>query len=79
MTFHLDHFFGRDDRALDDSMNLGAFGFGPLAELAVDGSVVVNVADLEAALDSETFDILVNVFTHFAHVGEGHCLAAFVD
>lgn len=79
MTFHLDHLFGRDDRDLDDPMNLGAFGFGPLAEMAVDGSVVVDLADLEAALDSETYDLLVSVFIHFGHVGEGHCLAKFVD
>ncbi len=79
MTFHLDHFFGRDDKDPDDPMNLEAFGFGPLAELAVDGSVVVDLADLETALDSETYDLLVSVFTHFAHVGEGHCLAELVD
>jgi len=51
MTFHLDHFFGRDDKDPDDPMNLEAFGFGPLAELAVDGSVVVDLADLETALN----------------------------
>jgi len=79
MTFHLDHLFGRDDRALDDPMNIEAFGFGPLAGLAVDGSVEVDLAYLETALDRETYDILVNVLTHFAHVGEGHCLAEFID
>lgn len=79
MTFHLDHLFGRDDRDLDDPMNIEAFGFGPLAELAVDGSVDADLAYLETVLDSETYDILVDVLTHFAHVGEGHCLAEFVD
>lgn len=31
MTFHLDHIFGRADKAVDDPMNVGAFGFDPFA------------------------------------------------
>lgn len=32
ITLHLDHLFGRADKALDDAMNLGAPGFAPFAE-----------------------------------------------
>lgn len=34
MTFHLDHIFGRADKAADDEMNLAALGFAPFADEA---------------------------------------------
>lgn len=32
MTFHLDHIFGREDKAAEDPMNLAAPGFGPFSD-----------------------------------------------
>lgn len=77
MTFHFDHMFGDGDEDENDSLNTEALGFGPLAAIAENGSLDVNLADLEVLLDAGDYDKLVHVFTHLAHVGEGHCLAKF--
>jgi len=75
MTFHFDHFFGRDDKDPDDPMNVAALGFDPLAAVAVNGSLDVSVGDLEDLLSAEDFAKLEDILLHFGHVGEGHCLA----
>lgn len=79
MTFHFDHLFGDGTEDENDPLNLDALGFDPLAALAVDGKVEVNTASLRESLDSEHFELLQAIMTHLAHVGEGHCLARFLE
>lgn len=79
MTFHFDHLFGDGEEDADDPLNLAAFGFDPIAALAVDGTVNVNMADLQVSLSGEDYELLVSILTHLAHVGEGHCLARFME
>ncbi len=70
-TFHFDHIFGDADLAPDDALNMGAPGFAPLAALADNGTLDVDMADLETGLAPETYTMLTAA--HLAHVGEGHC------
>jgi hypothetical protein len=79
MTFHFDHLFGDFDEDPDDGLNMDALGFGPLADLAVDGTLEVSLIDLETGLAESDYALLLAVMTHLAHVGEGHALAAFLD
>jgi len=79
MTFHFDHLFGDGEEDFDDEINLEAFGFDPLAALAVNGEVNADLASLEKLLSPQDYELLLSIFTHLAHVGEGHCLARFVN
>ncbi len=79
MTFHFDHFFGRDDKDADDPMNIDALGFDPLAALATDGVLDVSMSDLEELLPAEEYAKLEAILVHFGHVGEGHCIARPLD
>jgi hypothetical protein len=79
MTFHFDHLFGTDEEDPDDPMNLGALGFAPLAEMAEGGSIEVNMSSLRKSLDASDFGLIEGILLHFGHVGEGHCLAKFID
>lgn len=79
MTFHFDHLFGDGEEDLDDPMNLEALGFEPLATLAVDDVIEADLAYLEQALSAADYELLLSILTHLAHVGEGHCLAEFIN
>lgn len=70
-TFHFDHIFGDAEMPADDSLNTGALGFEPLAQLATDGILTSDMALLQEQLPAEEYDKLVH--SHLAHVGEGHC------
>ncbi len=73
-TFHLDHLFGDAGKADDDSTNLMALGFDPLANLAEDGVVDVSTDELEELLSEEEYAMLTDmVIPELGHVGEGHC------
>lgn len=76
LTFHFDHLFGNGDLPPDDSLNVGALGFDPLAALAKNGTLAVNSADLQAGLSAEDYETFLNAFTTLGHVGEGHCYEA---
>lgn len=74
MTFHFDHIFGDGEMPADDGINTGALGFDPLAALAADGALDVTLADLESALATDDYAMLVNdILPTLGHVGEGHC------
>ena len=75
-TFHFDHIFGDGDAPADDSINTGALGFDPLAELATDGTVTVDMARLKQSLDAQDYSTLKATLLGLAHVGEGHCSEA---
>lgn len=79
MTFHFDHLFGDYDEGADDEINTEAFGFDPLAAHAVDGVIIADLQLLEQILSIEDYELLLSILTHLAHVGEGHCLAQFVN
>ncbi|MEM6433260.1 MAG: DUF4382 domain-containing protein [Cyanobacteria bacterium P01_D01_bin.115] len=72
-TFHFDHLFGDGETAPDDDINTGALGFEPLAAIATDGSLEVDMAGLEAQLAPEDYATLINILPSLGHVGEGHC------
>ena len=80
MTFHFDHIFGDVTMLADDDLNAGSLGFDPLAALAEDGVVDVDLARLEAALDDEQYTRLVDeILPSLGHAGEAHCYATVVD
>ncbi|MCO5183637.1 MAG: DUF4382 domain-containing protein [Anaerolineae bacterium] len=76
LTFHFDHIFGDGDAPLDDSLNVGALGFDPLAALAENGQLNINSAELQAQLSAEDYETFIDTFTTLGHVGEGHCYEA---
>ena len=79
LTFHFDHIFGDAQLPLDDELNLRAPGFDPLAALARDNLLTVDMADLEVSLDSEDYQQLVEILPTLGHVGEGHCASEEID
>ncbi len=72
-TFHFDHLFGDSRSAPDDSLNQGALGFDPLAALAENGRVEVDMADLQTQLDADDYNTLREILAELGHAGEGHC------
>jgi hypothetical protein len=80
MTFHFDHVFGDGELPPDDGLNETATGFDPFAALAdEDGVVDADLAALEAGLDEDVFQMLVDILPTLGHVGEGHCHAETLD
>lgn len=73
MTFHFDHVFGDFDAPMDDSLNVGALGFQPLADVADGDQLIVTQGDLEAALSAEHYTTFLSTLATLGHVGEGHC------
>jgi hypothetical protein len=73
-TFHFDHIFGDAEAPADDAINTGAIGFDPLAALAENGQLNVDMATLESQLSSEDLQKLTQkILPNLGHVGEGHC------
>lgn len=72
-TFHFDHIFGDAEAPADDAINTGAVGFDPMAELADNGSLNVDLATLEQELSPENYQTLEKAIQGLGHVGEGHC------
>lgn len=73
-TFHFDHIFGDGDTPLEDAINQDALGFQPLANLALNGIVKLNEADLASQLSPPDYQQLTEQITSLGHVGEGHCV-----
>ena len=72
-TFHFDHLFGDAETPPTDDLNKQALGFQPLANLAKDGKVDVDVATLKQSLSAEDFRKFQAILPSLGHVGEGHC------
>ncbi|MEO0533194.1 MAG: DUF4382 domain-containing protein [Cyanobacteria bacterium P01_A01_bin.123] len=72
-TFHFDHLFGDGEAPPDDAINVGALGFEPLATLAADNSLEVDMATLETQFSDEDYTLLETALIGLGHVGEGHC------
>jgi hypothetical protein len=82
-TFHFDHIFGDFDTLGEpDSVNPGALGFQPLADLAVGGSVSLEIdvddpaATLPAGLSAADVMTFYKAFLTLGHCGEEHCFVA---
>ncbi len=75
-TFHFDHLFGEGSLGPQDPLNVGAFGFDPLAALAVDGRIETDTAALATALAPDDLDRLRKALSSLGHAGEGHCFEA---
>jgi hypothetical protein len=72
-TFHFDHLFGDGQTPANDDLNISALGFQPLAILAQNGQLKVDLATLEKSLSPEDYQKLMNNINSLGHVGEGHC------
>ena len=72
-TFHFDHIFGDLDTPPEDALNQDALGFQPIAQLASNGSVDLDDADLASQLSSSDYQKLTEAVSGLGHVGEGHC------
>ncbi|HEY9888970.1 MAG TPA: hypothetical protein V6D02_11260 [Candidatus Obscuribacterales bacterium] len=72
-TFHFDHLFGDGEAPPDDDINTGALGFDPLAAIATDGTLDIDMAGLEAQLAPAEYELLLSILPSLGHVGEGHC------
>lgn len=72
-TFHFDHIFGDAEKPANDAVNTGALGFEPLAALAKDGKLEVNMAQLRSQLSAADYKRLEQILPTLGHVGEGHC------
>jgi len=72
-TFHFDHIFGDGDAPPDEEINTGALGFAPLAALANNGKLEVNMATLKQSFSPQDYQKLEKTLASLGHVGEGHC------
>lgn len=73
ITFHFDHVFGDAETPTDDQLNIDALGFQPLATLAINGQLKINLEELKQNLTSENYQKLEKSLQSLGHVGEGHC------
>ena len=78
-TFHFDHIFGDADTPASDALNQGALGFGPLANLASNGTLQLDEAELSNQLSEPEYQQLTEAISGLGHVGEGHCVVNSVE
>ena len=78
-TFHFDHIFGDADTPADDALNQDALGFGPLANLASNGTLQLDEAGLAEQLSESEYQQLTEAVSGLGHVGEGHCVVNPVE
>ena len=78
-TFHFDHIFGDADTPPEDALNQDALGFQPLAELASNGTLELNEADLASQLSEPEYQQLTEAVSGLGHVGEGHCVVTTAE
>ena len=72
-TFHFDHIFGDGETSADDTLNVDALGFAPLAQLASGDRLTIDDATLSQQLSPEDREKLTKAIIGLGHVGEGHC------
>lgn len=67
------HIFGDNDTPANDTLNVKALGFEPLANLASDNSLNLDESALSEGLSPENYQKLTKAISGLGHVGEGHC------
>lgn len=74
LTFHSDHLFG-DYESLDDpdSVNPGATGFQPFADLAESGILDIDQNEMKSQLSTDDYTTFIAALRTLGHSGEGHC------
>ena len=78
-TFHFDHIFGDADTPAEDALNQDALGFGPLANLASNGTLQLDQAELANQLSEPEYQQLTEAVSGLGHVGEGHCVVNTIE
>ena len=78
-TFHFDHIFGDADTPAEDALNQDALGFQPLANLASNGTLELDDAQLASQLSETEYQQLTEAVSGLGHVGEGHCVVSTVE
>ena len=78
-TFHFDHIFGDADTPPEDALNQDALGFQPLANLASDGTLELDDAELANRLSESEYQQLTEAISGLGHVGEGHCVVSTAE
>ncbi|XFA74078.1 hypothetical protein RYO59_002343 [Thermosynechococcaceae cyanobacterium Okahandja] len=73
ITLHFDHLFGDGAEPPTAEINQAAFGFEPLAALAIKNQVNVDQATLQERLSAADYKRLLEAMKSLGHVGEGHC------
>ena len=81
MTFHSDHLFGdHDDLGNPEGVNPGALGFQAFADLAVDGVLDIDQAQMEQQMTADDYATFLAALYTLGHSGEGHCnYSAYVE
>ena len=74
MTFHSDHLFG-DIESIEDpeSVNPGALGFQPFADLASEGVLDIDQTGMQAQMSADDYTTFIAALHTLGHSGEGHC------
>ena len=78
-TFHFDHIFGDADTPPEDALNQDALGFQPLANLASNGTLQLDQAELSNQLSESEYQQLTEAISGLGHVGEGHCVVSTAE
>lgn len=78
-TFHFDHIFGDADTPASDALNQDALGFQPLANLASNGTLQLDEAELASQLSEQEYQQLTEAVSGLGHVGEGHCVVSTAE
>ncbi len=73
ITFHFDHIFGDAQKDNNHEINMNALGFEPMASLAQNGELDVDLDTLKENLSPVDYNNLENSLLSLGHVGEGHC------
>ena len=73
-TYHSDHLFGDfDDLGNPDGVNPIALGFQAFADLAVDGVLDIDQAQMQEQMTPDDYATFVAALDTLGHSGEGHC------
>ena len=73
MTYAVEYIFGDDSQPVSGILNRTALGFEPLAALAVDGVLDVDLTGLEDQLSADDLLLLTRAVPEIGKVGVGRC------
>jgi len=73
ITFHFDHIFGDAQKNSTHEVNVAALGFDPMVSFAENGTLDIDLDNLQENLSPEDYQQLEQSLVSLGHVGEGHC------